>query len=459
MVDRVLALGCLIVVATASPLRPHALSRRTFAANPRPRALTATSSRYSSAPRMSRRLGVACRATVGTKKSTTVREAVAEGLEIYQRGEFRDALAVFNAALELPPQENKNAELQAAYYDIACCHAKLGNNEEGVAALSQAFELGYDEINQIMKDDDLKPLRKMDAFRALVQSMKDSDASTPSLELEAEVRNPFRRFRQFVWGGSLAASGLGSVVSLTQTIGAITGKETIPLSQASQNLAINTGIALGMLFLLNQESKGNEKSKEQILEFREVIGNATERVKTMSSMKVGLRSKDDTLSGGSKGFGLDGDDTGIRYASLKSLQAANGKRAVIVAGNAKFIQETLKNARRADAKGVSPGDSRFDREKVLLVPVVMIDPDAKTLAMPQIGGKNQLPFVAIPQDMNKWRNLLAQEFKYGFDQGNANIFREGIVLAIDEVGRVVQRGVGMPTMDRWEEAFKKWWKQ
>jgi len=406
---------------------------------------------------------VSCKATIEGKdiKSSTVREAVAEGLQVYQKGDIGDALAIFNAALELPPAENEKAELQAAYYDIACCHAKLGNPEEGVAALNKAFELGYDEIDQMMKDEDLKQLRKTDAFRDLIQVMREADSSNPSLELEAEVRNPFRRFRQFVWGGSLAASGLGSVVSLTQTIGAITGKETIPLSQASQNLAINTGIAVGMLFLLNLEAKGNVKSKEQILEFREVIGNATERVKTMSSMKVGLRQDGGSSStdSGAKGFGLEGDDTGVSFKSLKSLQAANGKRAVIVAGNAKFIQETLKNARRADAKGVSPGESRFHKEKVLLVPVVMIDPEAKTLAMPQIGGKNQLRFVAIPQDMDKWRSLLAQEFKYGFDQGNANIFREGIVLAIDEVGRVVQRGVGMPTMDRWDEAFKKWWKQ
>mmetsp|Transcript_13635 Transcript_13635/g.21556 ORF Transcript_13635/g.21556 Transcript_13635/m.21556 type:complete len:90 (+) Transcript_13635:212-481(+) len=89
----------------------------------------------------------------------------------------------------------------------------------------------------------------------------------------------------------------------------------------------------------------------------------------------------------------------------------------------------------------------------------MADPEAPVEQMPQIGGKNQLRFVAIPQDMSRWRSLLAQEFKYGFDQGNTNIFRDGIVLAIDELGRVVQRGVGLPSVDRWEEAFQKWWKQ
>jgi len=72
---------------------------------------------------------------------------------------------------------------------------------------------------------------------------------------------------------------------------------------------------------------------------------------------------------------------------------------------------------------------------------------------------NKTPrFVAVPQEMERWRSLMAQEFKYGFDQGNKNIFNEGIVLATDELGRVVQRGVGLPTIERWEEAFEKWWK-
>mmetsp|Transcript_23766 Transcript_23766/g.42119 ORF Transcript_23766/g.42119 Transcript_23766/m.42119 type:complete len:90 (+) Transcript_23766:271-540(+) len=88
----------------------------------------------------------------------------------------------------------------------------------------------------------------------------------------------------------------------------------------------------------------------------------------------------------------------------------------------------------------------------------MADPNSNVLEMPKIGGKGQLAFVAVPQEMPRWRSLLAQEFKYGYDQGNANIFRDGIVMATDEVGRVVQRGVGMPTIERWEEAFEKWWK-
>eukprot|EP00471_Norrisiella_sphaerica_P002053 CAMPEP_0184484800 /NCGR_PEP_ID=MMETSP0113_2-20130426/6475_1 /TAXON_ID=91329 /ORGANISM="Norrisiella sphaerica, Strain BC52" /LENGTH=407 /DNA_ID=CAMNT_0026865947 /DNA_START=320 /DNA_END=1543 /DNA_ORIENTATION=+ len=394
-------------------------------------------------------------------KATNIRAAVAEGLGAYEAKEYEKALQMFKEALSLPPEKDEKAEKQAAFYDMACCYARLKRYDDGVDALQQAVDLGYDEAQLILEDPDLAPLRRAEGFSELIQNISGGKlaGSEISLDLEAEVRNPFRRFRQFIWGGAAIASGLGSAVSLTQTIGALSGKETIPMSQATQNLAINTAIAIGMVSLLRLELKGNDKEKEQIVEFREILANATERVKQMSRMKVSIKS--DT-PGGQRGFSTDEVGVDTRTTTLREFRAGDqkkkSKRIVILAGSAKFITDSLKNARKADSKGVKVGTSKFENERVAIVPVVMADPNSKVFEMPAIGGKNQLNFVAVPQEMQRWRSLLAAEFKYGFDQGNKDIFRQGIVLATDELGRVVQRGVGMPTVERWEEAFEKWWK-
>jgi len=402
-------------------------------------------------------------ATTVRPTSRTIRGAVAEGLKEYEKGEFRRALSLFEQSLSLSPEKDEKAEKQAAYYDMACCYSKLKQPDNGLQALETAIELGYDEAKQIMADPDLATLRKAEGFQTLMRQISGGDASsssTSNLDLEAEVRNPFRRFRQFVWGGAAVASGLGSAVSLTQTIGALAGKETIPLEQAAQNLGVNTGIAVGMLFLLNLEGKGNEKDKEQIAQFREVLSNATERVRKMSAMKVSIKSA--TSTSNSRGFSDSEAALDTRTTTLREFRAGDTttgpRKIVILAGNGKFIQESLRNAKKADAKGVSIGSSKFGTERVAVIPVVMAEPGSKVMQMPRIGGKDQLDFVAVPQEMERWRSLLAQEFKYGYEQGNKNIFSEGIVLATDELGRVVQRGVGLPTIERWEEAFDKWWK-
>jgi len=161
-----------------------------------------------------------------------------------------------------------------------------------------------------------------------------------------------------------------------------------------QNLAINTGIALGMVFLLKQELKGNDKDKEQISEFRDLLKNATERVKKMSNMKVSIKSKASSTGNNARGF--TDSDVGLdtRTTTLKDFRAGDAssgsRRVVILAGNAKFIVDSLRNAKKADAKGVSIGVSKFSKERVSIVPVVMADPNSNVIQMPKIGGKNQL---------------------------------------------------------------------
>ena len=97
--------------------------------------------------------------------------AIALGLNLYRENDAPAALAQFVAALDLPgsgprrvkgkPAELSTGELQAAHFNAACCHAKLGDMSAGVEALQAAVDAGFDDWDALRKGDaDLAPLRQ-----------------------------------------------------------------------------------------------------------------------------------------------------------------------------------------------------------------------------------------------------------------------------------------------------------
>ncbi len=55
------------------------------------------------------------------------------------------------------------------WYNLACSYAVLGMTEPAFAALQHAVELGYDYINHMAHDPDLKSLRRDPRFDRLVR--------------------------------------------------------------------------------------------------------------------------------------------------------------------------------------------------------------------------------------------------------------------------------------------------
>lgn len=56
-----------------------------------------------------------------------------------------------------------------AHYNLACSLALLGQREEALDALEHAVELGYDDVEHLLADEDLKPLRDDPRFREVVE--------------------------------------------------------------------------------------------------------------------------------------------------------------------------------------------------------------------------------------------------------------------------------------------------
>ena len=125
-----------------------------------------------------------------SREAETAAECVAEGRREYANGEYEKALATFARAETLEgsgpvryrksvvapagpsagfkPRELSAGEEIAIRYNSACCHARLGNVEDGLAALKTALERGYDEYPAIRKDEEIASLREDPRFESIM---------------------------------------------------------------------------------------------------------------------------------------------------------------------------------------------------------------------------------------------------------------------------------------------------
>ena len=59
------------------------------------------------------------------------------------------------------------------YYDLACCHALLGQKKQALMTLEQSVMLGYKDYNNMVNDNDLRSLRKDKKYEALLAQVND----------------------------------------------------------------------------------------------------------------------------------------------------------------------------------------------------------------------------------------------------------------------------------------------
>ena len=58
------------------------------------------------------------------------------------------------------------------YYNLACSLALLSRNDEALGALERSIELGYDDADYLLNDEDLVTLRQDPQFAQLVARIK-----------------------------------------------------------------------------------------------------------------------------------------------------------------------------------------------------------------------------------------------------------------------------------------------
>ncbi|MDM8569784.1 hypothetical protein QUF50_09805, partial [Thiotrichales bacterium HSG1] len=77
-------------------------------------------------------------------------------------GEYESAIAYFNTAIELNPQEF------SLFYNQSCCYAMLGKVEPALNALNNAILLDKQSIEMASNDKDFNKIRHNPKFQALL---------------------------------------------------------------------------------------------------------------------------------------------------------------------------------------------------------------------------------------------------------------------------------------------------
>jgi predicted esterase len=89
---------------------------------------------------------------------------------LFEEKKFEEAADICRKMIELIP---RSAE---PHYNLACAHAQLGRKDEALSELEKSVELGFEDSEHILKDDDLTSLRTEPRFTAAVAKARVKEA-------------------------------------------------------------------------------------------------------------------------------------------------------------------------------------------------------------------------------------------------------------------------------------------
>lgn len=108
-------------------------------------------------------------------------EALEWGQARFDKGEFESAKDLFREVFTLPGSGSmryqgrlkelscaSEGEINAALYNMACCFAKMGRVEDGLQAMSDCMENGFDNYEAFKTDPDLQSLRQSPDFDKVI---------------------------------------------------------------------------------------------------------------------------------------------------------------------------------------------------------------------------------------------------------------------------------------------------
>lgn len=99
-------------------------------------------------------------------------EAVLRALgDLYTRvGRYEDGLAIDRRLAKLCPQD------AMVWYNLGCSMALLGMSAAALRSLRRAIALGYDDVDWMSRDLDLRSLRENRGFKNLLKKLSGQEA-------------------------------------------------------------------------------------------------------------------------------------------------------------------------------------------------------------------------------------------------------------------------------------------
>lgn len=149
------------------------------------------------------------------------------GLKAYEKADYNEAIGMFKEALTLPgtgikqyrsamlrcqphvpldsgvhiqkcfcrdkPAVASDGEKISAYYNIACCLSQTGNTHDGLLALLEALQMGYEDFQQIRSDPDLEALRADSKFEPLIGRFQKVNRKNIISDFLSNIKNPLQQ--------------------------------------------------------------------------------------------------------------------------------------------------------------------------------------------------------------------------------------------------------------------------
>lgn len=129
--------------------------------------------------------------------------AIAMGLKAYEKEDYNEAIGLFKQALTLPgtgikqyrdkPAIASDGEKISAYYNIACCLSRTGNIHDGLLALLEALQMGYENFDQVRSDPDLESLRADSKFEPLMSRFQKVTRQNMLQSFLGNIKNPLQQ--------------------------------------------------------------------------------------------------------------------------------------------------------------------------------------------------------------------------------------------------------------------------
>ena len=90
------------------------------------------------------------------------------GAVLTRLGRYDEGLLVDQRLVRLEPEE------PIVHYNLACSLALLGRADDAIDELTRAVDLGYEDVEHMLKDRDLRSLRTDPRFEGLARRLKEA---------------------------------------------------------------------------------------------------------------------------------------------------------------------------------------------------------------------------------------------------------------------------------------------
>jgi hypothetical protein len=220
------------------------------------------------------------------------------------------------------------------------------------------------------------------------------------------------------------------------------------VSDVAINIAIDVGAIVGAVLLWDRDAAAEKKAIERFTTKEKQVSaqlsstEINEREALLSKLPMEI-------------IFSESNENVTRIVSVGDLQIQGKQNLIIVAGSQAFVKDALISAR-------IEGSNLFTTKETYVVPVVYEDEqllspeDNKGFGNAAKDSLMSAPYIGRPTQVSVWLSYLKQEVDLADKQGTKDVVKQGLVLAVNQKGQVIRRGLGLPPWkDLCEELTKK----